>query len=767
MRNFSITKKLVVSFLSLIALGSITVISCCVGMYMINSRANELYNYRLVAVEAMGDIREAFQQERVYFRDMYMYANDPDAVKKAIDGVSKSHATGDAAVNTYLSVIADPSLETAFIEAGGLLNPPDGAYYVAKQKIMQAASEGDQAGVLAGIQEAVVYVNTIENDFGITVANQIRGAEEQIRENNEITGNLFTMAIALTVITILFAVFLTVYVTNMISKPVKRLETVVKAVVVGDTNINLDTSDIAKDEIGRLTVEVYSLIDVIKSILNDFSRLIREYKDAGDIEYRIDAGRYSGSYKELIDTQNSFVDMFVGEVMIVLNLIAEIGRGNFDCEIQKMPGKKVVLNEAFDKLQLNLKDIKNLAIAAANGNFDVKKYADRYSGDWAALLNELDKIVRTITEKSHWYESLLDALPTPISVTDANMRWTFINKVTEEFLGKKRADVIGLPCSNWGAAICKTENCGINCARRGKFHTEFSQNGLDFTVDTVILKDPAGKEVGHIEVVQDVTKLQALVHKMHDVIAKVQIVSKQVATGAEHISEGSSDLATGATTQASAIEELNATIDVINQQTQVAVDNAITANESTQKAKRNILLSNDEMRGMLTAMTSIKQSSDNISRVIKTIEDVAFQTNLLALNAAVEAARAGEHGKGFAVVAEEVRSLAGRSSTAAKETNGLIVDTLTKIQSGMDIAEKTAKTLDAIVNDFDNVSNLVENIAKSSKNQADSISQIVVGISQIANVVQSNSASSEETAAASHILAEQSQELLKLFADVE
>lgn len=558
-------------------------------------------------------------------------------------------------------------------------------------------------------------------------------------DNIQAQQNFVTLAVAgIGIVGLAVALFVIYRISSGLLAPINRLMNTVSDVSQGKLNINRD-ANIANDEIGQLTKDVYGLVDILGAMTNDIATFAHAANVEGDIEHRIDSSKYFGGYKEMMDSLNEFIDDFVQNMLDLIGVLRNVNTGDFNADLKKMPGKKAIMNEIVDALISNLTGVSTeisamIEAAVVKGDLHFQIDHSKYEGGWRDIMRGLNNIAEAVDKPITEIRDSMAALD------KGNFDVLVSGDYTGDFQVIKHA--VNQTITDLSEYIHEIDNC-LGAVASGDLRRKIS---MEFAGDFDRIKQ----------------SINGITDTLYKTMSEISSASDQVLSGAKQISTSAMDMANGAAEQASSVQELNASIDLISQQTKENAESATEANTISNKSTQNAQEGNESMKQMLEAMLQIKESSNNISRIIKVIQDIAFQTNLLSLNAAVEAARAGEHGKGFSVVAEEVRNLASRSQTAATETTGLIEDSITRVDLGSGMAESTAEALDVIVNNANEVLEIINNISASSRDQAEAIGQVSQGLGQISVVVQSNSAISEETAAAAEELSSQAELLRQL-----
>lgn len=348
---------------------------------------------------------------------------------------------------------------------------------------------------------------------------------------------------------------------------------------------------------------------------------------------------------------------------------------------------------------------------------------------------------RLTAEKIHFYEQIVDAIENPLSVTDLDMKWTFVNKAATDPLGVTRESVLGSNCHNWGANICQTEKCGINCLRQGQSTTFFNQWDKDFKVTTKYLVGLNGEKIGHVEIVQDISEKTALQNVYQDLIR----VGSHLTERSQGLNLASDSLSQGVSQQASAVTQIGVSLDSTVADANLNAKRATMASQLADQASQLSEQAAQDMNEFESTMADITQSSEAIGEIIQVIDDIAAQTNLLALNASIEAARAGEMGRGFAVVADEVRQLAERSTKAAQQSSEHLQQSIDSVGQGNRIAVRCVQSLQNVVQQLAEINRTVAEIDQNSNQQAQHLDQIHQSISEIDEVVHRSATSAEET----------------------
>ncbi|WP_019898279.1 methyl-accepting chemotaxis protein [Methylotenera mobilis] len=473
----------------------------------------------------------------------------------------------------------------------------------------------------------------------------------------------------------------------------------------------------------------------VKAIIEDIAEMSKEH-EVGNIDASMDVSKYSGAFAKTVMGVNVMVGAHVREKEEVTEVMRALGDGDFDVQIQQYPGKKAEINKNLDRLKGKLKgavdSVKWVTNEHALGNIDMSLHAHLFKGGFSELATAVNAIVAgqlELTEKA-------------LACVKAFGEGDF-DAPLETFPGKK-------VFVNEAIEQVRTNLKALN-------------------EDAQLLADAA--HAGRVTVRADADRHQGdyrkIVNGMNETlemivgpIVTVQQSVETINTAAREIAQGNADLSRRTEDQAASLEKTAASMEELSSTVKQNADNAKQANQLASAASGVAVKGGVAVSAVVSTMAQINESAKKIEDIISVIDGIAFQTNILALNAAVEAARAGEQGRGFAVVAGEVRNLAQRSASAAKEIKELITNSVNKTAEGTKQVEMAGETMQEIVSSVKRVSDIIGEISAASQEQSAGIEQVNEAIMKMDDVTQQNTALVEEAAAAAESMMEQADELM-------
>ncbi|MDP2153060.1 MAG: methyl-accepting chemotaxis protein [Methylotenera sp.] len=579
----------------------------------------------------------------------------------------------------------------------------------------------------------------------------------------------------------------------------REINTAATRMAAGDLSF---TISLATTDNTSAMAAMSAMQDKVKLLISDAVALSKAAVE-GKLSTRADATKHQGDFRKVVEGVNATLDSVIGPLNVAANYVDRISKGDIPAKITDSYNGdfntiKNNLNACIEAVNKMAADAVMLSQAAVEGRLETRADATQHQGDFRKIVegvnNTLDAVIGPLNVAAGYVDHFAKGnIPAKITdsyngdfniiknnlnacvdalnllVADANM----LAQAAQQNRLDTRADV----SKHWGDYRKVVE--GVN----GTLDTVMEKNAADAAEkaqEAQVLSDAVAETQGIIEGAKagDLTSrvsldgktgaiaslcdgVNALMDKMTEIIIQVREAGETINTAAGEISSGNTDLSSRTEQQASSLEETASSMEELASTVKQNAENAKQANQLAVAASGVAVKGGEVVSEVITTMVDINTSSRKIEDIISVIDGIAFQTNILALNAAVEAARAGEQGRGFAVVAGEVRSLAQRSASAAKEIKELISDSTSKVQNGTKLVEDAGKTMGEIVSSVQRVTDIMAEISAASSEQSTGIDQVNNAITSMDEVTQQNAALVEQAAAAAESLVDQAVNLVE------
>jgi methyl-accepting chemotaxis protein len=688
-----------------------------------------IYSQNLQPVALLVKITEGFHRSRVHIRDIFLN-NDPKEIEENRKRLQAIVETTNKANEEYLAYFSNAEERAAFAEYKKYLVE----YREIRDemiRLIQVDRKKEAYDLLNGRGREVSQL--VDENITKLVSINKTVSQEANAQNIAQLSKATTLIILLILGGVLLALGFGYIISRSISKPIQELEIAAKRIAEGDFNIHLHST--TNDEIHSLYTSFETILKNLKSFADEQEEMLQQH-NAGALSYVMPVEKFKGQYAEMVLGINTVVRSHIEVKMRVVDVISQYAIGNFSVDMDRLPGEKAKITASIDNVKASLqrvnKELVMLIDAAQKGNLSMRGDTSQFQYTFREMVGGMNQ--------------MLDAIILPFNEASDVLKQMAEGNLSVKMTGQYQGDYAVLKNAlNTTVDLMPFQECIAVLQKLSIGNFNISMNG-SYKGDSLELKNA----------------LNETIESVSQTLAQIKAVVSQVSLGAQQVAAVSTELAQGAQKQAAALEEVSSSMIEIGAQAKTNAEGAEQANVLVKESRHTSDLGTVEMERLTNAMTAISEGSRDISKIIKVIDEIAFQTNLLALNAAVEAARAGRHGMGFAVVAEEVRNLAARSATAAKQTAELIEGSIEKVQNGSVLVGKTGEVLHQISNSAIQVTQTVAEIVAASKEQAIGVSQVNIGLGQIDRVTQQNSASTESSAAAAEELSAQARELHKL-----
>ena len=716
-----------------------TLIAAIIGVYgmvqimTINEADTKLYKQITIPINELGEMVNYFQRMRVNLREVLISESTQDK-QRYIARFKELSVIFDSVANSYQKTLFSDSGRKLF----EITMEAKVKYVQEAQRVIDAWLTNDKFMALGVMYGDGSKANAdMQKAIDNMQESKLKLAQETAEGNTELANFAFLVMTILIVLGILSSVVLAFFIIKGVLRQLGAdpmdVQAIANKVAEGDLNSEIkiragDTSSLLFS-MDRMSKAVKAMVQEVKSLA--------QAGVEGKLDKRANASLYQGDYREVVQGVNATLDAVIGPLNVAAEYIDRISKGdiphtitdNYNGDFNEI---KMNLNQCMSAIRLLVDDTTLLAKAAEDGKLSVRADANKHQGDFRKVIQGINNTL----------ELIIQPVEETVKVIKEMAEGNLAVRVSGNFMGDHAVlkDALNetlesLPLQETMSVMQEMADGNLTVRMNGTYKG-----------DSLKLKNAVNDTI----------------EALNEILGNVSTTVEEVTRAAMQVSDTSTALSQGATEQAASLEEITSSMGEIGSQTRLNAENSNLANSLAHEARDAAEKGNSEMGQLTDAMNEINESSKNISKIIKVIDEIAFQTNLLALNAAVEAARAGRHGKGFAVVAEEVRNLAARSATAAKETSEMIENSIKTVERGAGLVSKTGDALSEIQNSSVKVADIIGEITTSSNEQAQGISQINEGLTQIDKVTQTNTASAEESASAAEELSSQSSQLRDL-----